>query len=114
MKNINEEHALTAMCIWESLISTYLTKNSASNTYQKKLHEVGLCEMRSIVLNVLAPSVELAYETLSGEFDYPFDIEFVPSFLSHAEPFLTQKTFFISGQHSLEIASRIANHDLSG
>ena len=81
---VQQETALTAMCIWETL-EKYLSGKDYDNVYAKKRLEIGACELRSIVLHFLAPAVEAAYEVVKDEYHEPFDWEFVPSFLDLAE-----------------------------
>lgn len=107
MNKHTEETALTAMCLWEALVTNYLTSQSSSNAYLIKLEEVGTCQLRSIVLNTLAPAVEVAYSAVSDSYDEPFDWEFVPVFLRFAEPVLACGLFAISTPDAKGIGQKI-------
>lgn len=104
--SVEEETALTAMCIWEALLERMSGKD-CDNVYSQKREEVGACEMRSIVLHLLAPAVETAYEVVKDEYQDPFDWEFVPSFLELAEPVLSRGLWAITSIEAEQIGKEI-------
>ena len=104
--SVEEETALTAMCIWEALLERMSGKD-CDNVYSQKREEVGACEMRSIVLHLLAPAVEAAYEVVKDEYQDPFDWEFVPSFLELAEPVLSRGLWAITSIEAEQIGKEI-------
>lgn len=113
MSEITEELALTAMCVWEELLSI-LTSNESSNAYVKRQEEVGACEMRSLALHVLAPAVEAAYNAVQQEYQEPFDWEFVPAFLKHAEPILSFGLWAITTDDAVRIGQTIVAEKSAG
>ncbi|MCZ0866500.1 hypothetical protein O0V09_14910 [Dasania sp. GY-19] len=104
--SVEEETALTAMCIWEALLERMSGKD-CDNVYSQKREEVGACEMRSIVLHLLAPAVEAAYEVVKDEYQDPFDWEFVPAFLELAEPVLSRGLWAITSIEAEQIGKEI-------
>ncbi len=106
MSNITDETALTAMCVWEELLSIFSQKDE-SNIYTKKKNKIGACSMRQIALDVIVPSVEKAYAAVSEEFSESFDWEFVPRFLQLAEPIYVQSGFSMSETKAIEIGQAI-------
>jgi hypothetical protein len=82
------ETATTALCIWEELLNRY--SNESIDAYSRKRDAVGACQMRELVVLKLAPAIELAWETVGEEYTESFDWEFIPEFLTHAEPILSQ------------------------
>lgn len=104
--SVEEETALTAMCIWEALLER-MSGNDCDNVYSQKREEVGACEMRSIVLYLLAPAVETAYEVVKDEYQDPFDWEFVPAFLELAEPVLSRGLWAITSIEAEQIGKEI-------
>ena len=108
MTEITEELALTAMCVWEELMSISSTKGS-NNGYVRHQQEVGACGMRSIALNTIAPAIESAYKSISEEYHEPFDWEFIPSFLVHAEKILVEGDWSISKENAIQIGRTVLN-----
>ncbi len=106
MSEITEELALTAMCVWEELISIFATKDS-NNAYVRHQQEVGACEMRSLALNTIAPAIESAYKAISEEYHEPFDWEFVPAFLVHAETILEEGFWTVSTDDAIKIGRTV-------
>lgn len=104
--SVEEETALTAMCIWEALLERMSGKD-CDNVYSQKREEVGACEMRSIVLHILAPAVEAAYDVVKDEYQDPFDWEFVPAFLDLAEPVLSRGLWAITSIEAEQIGKEI-------
>ena len=104
MNTINNELALTAMCVWEALIS--ITDNEG-NVYSVRQEEIGVCEMRSFALDVLAPAVEVAYKAISKEYHEPFDWEFVPEFLLKAEFLFENGSWSISNDEAIRIGHAV-------
>ena len=104
--SVEEETVLTVMCIWEALLERMSGKD-CDNVYSQKREEVGACEMRSIVLHLLAPAVEAAYEVVKDEYQDPFDWEFVPSFLELAEPGLSRGLWAITSIEAEQIGKEI-------
>ena len=104
--SVEEETALTAMCIWEALLERMSGKD-CDNVYSQKREEVGACEMRSIVLHLLAPADEAAYEVVKDEYQDPFDWEFVPAFLELAEPVLSRGLWAITSIEAEQIGKEI-------
>lgn len=100
------ETALTAMCIWEALLERMSGKD-CDDVYSQKREEVGACEMRSIVLHILAPAVEAAYDVVKDEYQDPFDWEFVPAFLDLAEPVLSRGLWAITSIEAEQIGKEI-------
>lgn len=106
ISSVEEETALTAMCIWEALLERLSGKDS-ENVYSQKREEVGACELRSIVLHLLAPAVEAAYDVVKDEYQDPFDWEFVPAFLELAEPVLSRGLWAITTTDAQQIGKAI-------
>lgn len=106
ISSVEEETALTAMCIWEALLERLSGKDS-DNVYSQKREEVGACEMRSIVLHILAPAVEAAYDFVKDEYQDPFDWEFVPAFLDLVEPVLSRGLWAITSIEAEQIGKEI-------
>lgn len=79
------ETSLTAMCIWEEVLSRSATEG---DIYRVLIDTYGTNHVRHYVLTVLAPTVEGAYAATGHQFDAPFDWEFVPLALKCIEPFL--------------------------
>ena len=104
--SVEEETALTAMCIWETLLERMSGKD-CDNVYSQKREVVGACEMRSIILHLLAPAVEAAYEAVKDEYQDPFDWEFVPAFLELAEPVLSRGLWAITSIEAEQIGKEI-------
>lgn len=104
--SVEEETALTAMCIWEALLARMSGKD-CDDVYSQKREEVGACEMRSIVLHILAPAVEAAYDVVKDEYQDPFDWEFVPAFLDLAEPVLSRGLWAITSIEAEQIGKEI-------
>lgn len=104
--SVEEETALTAMCIWEALLECMSGKD-CDDVYSQKREEVGACEMRSIVLHILAPAVEAAYNVVKDEYQDPFDWEFVPAFLDLAEPVLSRGLWAIKSIEAEQIGKEI-------
>ena len=67
----------------------------------------GACEIRSIVLHILAPAVEAAYDVVKDEYQDPFDWEFVPAFLDLAEPVLSRGLWAITSIEAERIGKEI-------
>jgi hypothetical protein len=106
MTKITEELALTSMCVWGELISITATKDT-NNAYVRYQQEVGACEMRSLALNTIAPAIESAYKAISEEYHKPFDWEFIPSFLEHAETILVEGLWIISTENAIKIGHTV-------
>lgn len=85
VRQVNFEVALTAMCVWEQLQSR---SASEGDIYRVLFDVYGTNHVRHYVLTVLAPAIEEAYAATGGQFDAPFDWEFVPLALKCMEPFL--------------------------
>jgi len=72
--------AEAAMCLFEAELDSIRDER-----IEKHLHSVGISEFRMEILTDSAPKLEAAYQKATkhiGEFDNPFDMEFVPSVLS--------------------------------
>lgn len=74
MNTLSEEEALTAMCLWEEVLSR------DSGAFAERCEKVGTAEFRNEILTLAEP-VNTAYETVAGDFPDPFDWEFVPAML---------------------------------
>lgn len=106
MSVITEELSLTALCVWEEMLSI-IGHSDTSCAYVRKLEEVGVSEMRRLALHCLAPAVEAAYQEVQDEFDEPFDWEFAPPFLAHAEPYLARGLWAIPTDDAIAIGRAV-------
>jgi hypothetical protein len=109
MRTITTEQALTAMCVWEELLSIYTHENE-SNAYTIQMSKIGACSMRQLALEVITPSIETAYLAVGKDFTESFDWEFVPEFLKLAEPIYAQSGFCITEKKAIEIGNNILNN----
>lgn len=78
---IDHDTAISAMCIFEEHIAE---RSELTKLYQQ-VH--GICETRDLILDKLAPMVELAYSKISQEKkDYiVFDAEFIPEIVAQID-----------------------------
>lgn len=88
VRQLDIETALTAMCVWEEVLSRSATEG---DIYRVLIDTYGTNHVRYYVLTVLAPAVEGAYAATGDQFDAPFDWEFVPRALKCVEPFLLSR-----------------------
>ena len=76
------EQATTALCIFEHCLdTTYFIKgpvDSAQLEWFKQ--EEGICQARDNILR-FAPFVDAAFEEIADEYDWSFDLDFVPAFI---------------------------------
>jgi hypothetical protein len=106
---IKHETALAAMAIWEDIQSRLI--GDADNEYARKQQEIGASELRSLCLEKLAPAAEIAYGEISDSYHEPFDWEFVPAFLSLAEPILADlPDWDISIKHAKDLGGRVLTY----
>lgn len=82
------------MCVWEDILPRLCDEESI---FAVKQDEVGICELRDIALNVIAPAVDVAYEEVGDDYDLPFDWEFVPAFIELVTPILNSSNPWIIG-----------------
>jgi len=106
MSGVTEELALTAMCVWDELISIFATKDT-SNAYVRHHEAVGSCEMRRLALHIISPAIAAAYNAISDKYHKPFDWEFVPAFLAHAEPILARGLWAITTEDAIRIGHTV-------
>lgn len=101
-----EDRANTGLCVWEVLLPI-LKSDDWDNVYVDIRRGMGYCEMRTYTIRVLAPAVDVAYEAVSTQYFEPFDCEFVPSFLEHAESFIRRDSRHISESEAVTIGNEI-------
>lgn len=106
MGKITNENALTAMCVWEEMLTIFSDKNE-SNAYTDQKAKIGACSMRELVLHIITPAVEKAYAAVSDKYSESFDWEFIPAFLQIAEPVYAKSGFTMSEATAIEIGQQI-------
>jgi len=100
------EIAHVAMCIWEHISQN----NNLESAFGRKINEIGTVAFRYLIIDMLAPVVELGYRSCNTEHLDPFDWEFVPKFLDELEYVIEDLGWCISNQLAESIAKKVAIH----
>jgi hypothetical protein len=96
-KTFNEETLIEVMTIWEALLEFEIQPDISSDTnaYGEARLNIGACEMRQAVIDVLLNPIKAGWEEICEDYTQSFDWEYVPAFLLEVEPILAKQDVWL-------------------